>query len=267
MKKLITFGIIVFIGLALLGSSCTIVKSGTVGVVSRMGAVQNETFAAGLHFKAPFIVSVKRMNIQTQKVEVEASAASKDLQVIATAVAVNYHVDADTAATLYRNVGVAYEQIIISPAIQESVKAVIAQYSAEQLITRRQEVSLAIKNELSEKIGIYGIVADGFNITNLDFSPEFNAAIEAKQTAQQNALKAEQELTRITIEAQQKVEQAKAEAEATKTLADAEAYAIEIVQSQLAQNAAYIEYRKVEKWDGVLPRVQGESTAIIDMRE
>jgi len=259
--------VVLVLGLILITSSCTVISSGSVGVVYRMGAIQEEAYEAGLHFKAPFIEKVQKTNVQTRKVEVAAAAASKDMQSISTIVAVNYRVDAQSAAKLLRNVGAGFEQVVVSPAIQEAVKATVAQYSAEQLITRRQEVGTAMVDELSAKIAPYGLVVEGINIVNFDFSDEFNAAIEAKQTAQQNALRAEQELARITIEAQQKVAQAKAEAEAAMTLADAEAYSISVVQEQIAQNEAYLEYKKIEQWDGVLPKVQGAAASIVDIGE
>lgn len=266
-RKFGLFVIVLIAAAVLASSSFSIVESGTIGIVSTMGAVQDNYLTPGLHFRPPFISNVRTMNIQTKKVEVDSTAASRDLQVITTTVAVNYHIDATAAVMLYKNVGMSYEQTIIAPAIQEAVKAVIARFSAEQLITKRQEVSLSIKEELAVKFSPYGIITDEFNITNLDFSAEFNAAIEAKQTAQQQALKAEQDLTRVTIEAQQKVEQAKAEAEATKARADAEAYAIKAIQDQLAQSENYLEYQKIEKWNGELPKVQGEASTIIDFRD
>lgn len=266
-KKLAIVIVVVLLVLATAFSSFAVVESGTVGIVIRMGAAQDIVLSPGLNFKIPFLTRVATVNVQTQKVEVDSSAASQDLQVITTGVAVNYHVDAERAPWLYKNVGTGYRDTIIAPAIQESVKAVIARFTAEQLVTKRQEVSLAIKEELSAKLSNYAIVTDDFNITNLDFSAEFNAAIEAKQTAQQQALKAEQDLTRVTIEAQQKVEQAKAEAEATRAKADAEAYAVKTVNDQLAQSGTYLEYRKIEKWDGVLPRVSGDAGTIIDFRQ
>jgi len=263
--KLIVLIIVAAVAVALGFTAFAVVENGTVGVVSTLGAVQELPLYAGFHLKVPLVSKVTPINIQTQKVEVESSAASKDLQVISTTVAVNYHVAPESAAQLYKNVGLRYEHTIIAPAIQESVKAVIARFSAEQLITQRQEVSLAIKDELITKFTSYGLVTDDFNIINLDFSSEFNAAIEAKQTAQQQALKAQQDLQRVTIEAQQKVEEAKADAEAIKARAEAEAYAIELIQNQLLQSREYLEYQKIEKWNGVLPKVQGNSSTIIDM--
>ena len=249
-------------------SSLTVVQSGTVGVVSRFGAVQPNVLQPGIHFVIPFITTVYKTNIQTLKVEALAVAASKDLQSITTNVAVNYHVTPQSAAKLYTEVGTAYETTIIVPMIQETMKAIIAQYSAEQLVTLRQDCSIKIKDELAAKIAVYGLLLDEFNIMNLECSSEFNAAIEAKQTAAQNTLKAQQELERVKVEAQQKVAQADAEALATRARADAEAYAIQVVQEQLAkQSDGYIEYLKANKWNGVLPMVQGsEASPVLDFR-
>lgn len=271
-------GILAVVLLIVVGfNSVVTIKSGTVGIVSVLGAVRETTLQAGFHFKAPFITTVTKMDTQTRKIEVSASAASKDLQTVSVLAAINYHIDPLGAAQLFKTVGMSYETTIISPAIQESIKSVTARFSAEQLITQRQAVSAAIKDELAQKIGNYYIFTDEFNITSFDFSEEFNRAVEAKQTAQQDALKAEQELAKTTIEAQQQVEQAKAEAEATKARADADAYAtraraeaeafsIEIIQKQLAQaGEAYLEYQRNEKWDGKLPAVSGGANAFVDV--
>ncbi|NLB29912.1 MAG: prohibitin family protein [Clostridiales bacterium] len=276
--KRIVFWVVIVVVLLLLFLNATVtIQSGTVGVVSVLGAVRDNTLGAGFHVKAPFITNVTKMDIQTQKTEVSTSAASKDLQNVAVVAAINYHIDSRGASTLYREVGMSYEQKIIAPMIQEVIKSVIARFSAEELITMRQTVSVGIKDELSNKLNEYSIITDEFNIINFDFSAEFNNAVEAKQTAQQEALKAQQELARITIEAQQQVEQAKAEAEATKARADAEAYAtkakaeaeayaIEAIQSRLAQSPdSYLEYQKTQKWDGKLPVVSGSSGTFIDI--
>ena len=277
-----TKGMVITIALMLVllvvaSSSIVTVQSGTVGVVSVLGAVRDQTMGPGLHVKVPFITTVTKLDVQTQKIEVDTSAASKDLQTVEVTAAINYHINPMGAPELYRSLGMNYESRIIAPAIQESIKSVVARFSAEQLITQRQVVSVAIKDELAEKVGTYHIVTDEFNITNFDFSDEFNRAVEAKQTAQQEALKAEQELQRVKIEAQQQVEQAKAQAEATQARADAEAYAtrtsaeaeahaIEVIQAQLAQAPdAYLEYQRTEAWDGKLPVVTGSNSSLIDI--
>ncbi|NLT13028.1 MAG: prohibitin family protein [Clostridiales bacterium] len=259
-------GLIILVLIIVGTSSFVVIQSGTVGVVSIFGAIKDAPLEKGLHFITPFITKVTKVDIKTQKVEAAPAAASRDLQMISSTIVVNYYVNDLSAPRLVSTVGLDYENKIIVPAIQEAVKAVAAQYSAEELITKRQLVSDGIKEQLKEKIGSYGLVIEIFNITNLEFSEAFNAAIEAKQTAQQAALKAQQDLNRIKIEAEQKVVNAQAQADATKAQAEAEAYAIEIIQKQLAQAEAYLEYQKIEKWDGKLPMVQGDSSPIIDMR-
>jgi len=264
--KWIVTGVVALIVLIGVLNCFAIVDSGKAGVVTTMGAVQKVALGEGMHLKIPFVQKIVQMDVRTQKIEASCSAVSKDLQAIATQVAVNYHVIRDSAPSLYQEVGMSYANIVITPAIQEAVKKVTAQYSAEESITKRQEVSDKIKEGLEDKLSGYGIYIDGMNILNLDFSDEFNKAIEAKQTAQQQALKAEQDLNRIKIEAQQKVEQAKADADATRAKADADAYAIQKIQEQLAKDPRYIEYFKYEKWDGKLPIVEGSATPIIDLR-
>jgi len=266
-KKAAGFVILAIVAIILLFCSTTTIQSGNVGVVSTFSAVKDEPMQPGLHFIVPFITTVTKMDVKTQKIEADCIAASKDLQTIATKVSINFTVNSSTAPHLYRTVGVDYQETIIKPAIQEAVKSVTARFSAEELISKRQEASSTISKELSEKIGKYGLTIELFNILNLEFSAEFNKAIEAKQTAQQEALKAEQDLNRVKIEAQQKLEQAKADADATRAKADADAYAILKMQEQLAKNPQYIEYYKLQKWDGKLPTVEGSASPIIDMRD
>ena len=251
----IIIGAVCAIVLIAVASSCfTVVKAGHTGVVMTFGAVEEKVMSEGLNFKVPFIQSVVQMNNRTQKTETEGTASSKDLQIISYVVAVNYHVNDSSSASLYQNVGLDYGSVIIVPAIQESIKAVTAQYTAEELITKRQAVGDQIKTALSEKINQYGINVEIFNIVNFDFSDEFNAAVEAKQTAQQNALKAEQDLARIEVEAKQKI-----------TQAEAEAQSIKLIQDALAKSPDYVEYIKWSKWDGKLPTVMGDNGVLLNM--
>ncbi len=246
---ILVVGVVVF-------SSFTVVSAGHTGVVLTFGAVEDTVLDEGLHFKIPFIQRVVQVNNRTQKIETEGSASSKDLQIVSYVVAVNYHVNNDSSASLYQNVGVDYGTVVVVPAIQESIKAVSAQYTAEELITKRQAVGDQIKEALSEKINQYGLTVEIFNIVNFDFSEEFNAAVEAKQTAQQNALKAEQDLARIEVEAKQKITQAEAEAES-----------IRLIQEALAKSPDYVDYIKWSKWNGELPTVMSDSGVLISMDE
>ena len=251
-KIIIVVAAIVVVAAVLAGTCFTVVKAGHTGVVLTFGAVEDKIMSEGLNFKIPFAQTVVQMNNRTQKTETEGTASSKDLQILSYVVAVNYHVDDSSSAKLYQDVGMDYGNVIIVPAIQESIKAVSAQFTAEELITKRQSVGDQIKDALSEKIGSYGITVEMFNIVNFDFSEEFNAAVEAKQTAQQQALKAEQDLARIEVEAKQKITQAEAEAES-----------IKLVQEALASSPDYIEYIKWSKWDGKLPSVMGGNSDLL----
>lgn len=232
----------------------TTVKAGHTGVVTTMGKVEQKVLTEGLHFKIPFIQDVIQIDNRVLKSEVDCSSASKDLQTVSSTIALNYKVRNESSASIYQNVGLDYESIIIAPAIQECVKAVTAKFTAEELITERQSISDQMKELLNEKITSYGIDVQIFNIISFDFTAEYNAAIEAKQTAQQNALKAEQDLQRVKVEAEQTIAKAEAEAEAYK-----------LKSQELTPEMLIMEY--IDKWDGKLPyMVSGENgSMLIDM--
>jgi len=223
----------------------TIVSVGEIGIKVRLGQVVGQNLTEGIHFKLPLIDSIVRFNTKVQKEEVVTSSASKDLQDINMTVAVNYSINPQKVKDIYTNVGVGYREIILIPSVNETLKAVTSQYTAEEVITKRQEVSMKMREALAEKLISYGINIDNINILNLTFSDAFNAAIEAKQVAQQNALKAAQDLERVKIEAEQQVAKAKAEAESYK------------LKNQEVTDKM-IELKWIEKWNGQLPTVAGE---------
>jgi regulator of protease activity HflC (stomatin/prohibitin superfamily) len=258
--------IIIFIVL----SSLVIVPSGNTGVVITMGKVSERGLSEGLHFKAPVVQNVVNISNKIQKTEVEANSTSNDLQSISSSVAVNFHITADSSPAIYRNIGETYSDTILQPAIQEAVKSVTAQYSAEELITKRSAVGNEIADLLSQKVGDYGIIIDKFNIVNFDFSAEFNEAIEQKQVAEQNKLRAQTEKQQKIIEAEaaasEKTIAAKAEADATKIKSEAEAKANKIINASL--NGNLLKYRQIEKWDGKYPNVvSSDSSVLIDVSE
>jgi regulator of protease activity HflC (stomatin/prohibitin superfamily) len=206
------------------------------------GAVTGEPLQEGLYVKVPFIDSVKKMDVKTQKYEVEAGAASRDLQTVSSKVALNFHVDPTKVNNIYQRIGKDYQERIIVPAVQESVKASTAKFTAEELITKRESVREEIKIVLMTKLNDEGIVVDEFNIVDFDFSKSFNDAIEAKVTAEQNALASKNKLEQIKYEAQQAVESAKGRAEAQK-----------IEGQALLNNPQVLELRAIERWNGILP--------------
>lgn len=239
-KVLIVGGIAFVIGLILLFCSFSFVKSGEVGLRVRFGKIVDTSLKEGINFKVPFIEKIEKVNIKVQKAELETESSSKDLQTITTQLAVNYRVDGDKASELYRNVGNSYETTILTPAIQESIKAIISEYTAEQTITMRNEVSDKCLDEIQNKVQKYGIIITDFNIIDLDFSEAYNQAIEEKQVAEQKVLTAQQELEKQKIEAEKKI----VEAEATKK-------ANELLEKSLTDKILTEEF--IKKWNGQLP--------------
>lgn len=223
------------------GSTGTI-SAGERGIKTRFGKVVG-TVETGLYFKTPYIESVNVIDVQTQKEQVnDANTASADLQTVTTNIAVNYNVAPDKIVELYTKVGVDYKSKIIDPAIQETLKAVTAKYTAEQLITKRDTVTSDIKDLLSTKLSVSDIAVTSISITNFNFSPKFNEAIESKVTAEQNALAAKNKLDQVKYEAEQTVASAKAQAEAIQIQAQA-------INSQ--GGADYVKLKQIEKWSGV----------------
>ena len=267
MKKIIIAAIIVAVAAVVLMASVTIVPAGHTGVVVTLGKVSSNVLTEGFHFKAPLVQNVVKMSNQIQKCEIEgAESVSKDLQAISTTIVVNYKIGDSSSAKIYREIGKDYESIMLMPAIHESLKAVSAKYTAEQLVTSRSKVALEIQETLADKMEEYGIVIEKFNIVNFSFSEEFSKAIEAKEVAQQNLLKAKTEQEQLIVEANAQAEKqviaAEAEAKAILTKAEAQAEANEIISKSLNENV--IENNKIEKWDGKLPYATGGS-AILDV--
>ena len=273
---IVVLATILVLGLITGLSSCTKVDSGCTGVRVQFGAVQETAFEAGLHFKTPFVEKVIEMNNKVQKVEVNAGSTSKDLQSVDSTLAVNYHLAKESSVSMYKNIGLSYEDTILQPAIQEATKSVMAAYRAEELIQRRGEVSIAIMDEIAKKVSDYGIIIDEFNITNFSFSQAFDDAIEQKLVAEQNKIKAATENEQRVAAAEADAAEAKAraegeaeslkikaegEAEAIKAKADAEAEANKKIRESITSEL--IEYNKIEKWNGQQPNVVGGGSGAI----
>lgn len=258
-SKIVTFAIVVFIIGILIFQSITIVQAGHRGVVLQLGAVQPQVFEEGLHFKIPFIQTVVPMEVRVQKSETSQTSASRDLQTVATTIAVNHHLDGNNVNKLYQQVGMDYATRIVDPAIAEALKAVTAQYTAEELISKRSEVSTKVKEVLHTKLSAYNIILDEINIREFKFSEEFDRAIESKQVAEQQALKSKLDLERIKIEKEQEITKAQAQAEALRL------QKLEVTPEliQLRQIEAQLE--AIRKWDGKLPNVTGGATPFINV--
>jgi len=250
-----------------------IVEAGTVGVVTHFGAVQDDILSEGLYIVMPVKTKVE-INVRIQKIEAEASASSKDLQVVTSKVAINFKLDKSKAATIFQSLGLDYQSTIIAPSVQESIKSTTSQFTAEELITRRSEVKVAVFEDVKRRLKEHNIIVTDFSILDFNFSSEFNRAIEEKQVAEQKALRANNDLKRIQIEsdqaqaksvgqAQAKLELAKADAQAVLELAKAEVESQRLIRETLTPEI--IKLRAIEKWDGVLPSVmlQGNGSDMI----
>lgn len=225
-------------------SSFVVIGTGQRGVITRFGAVQDRILDEGFHLKTPWIEDVTKMDVSVQKAERDADSASKDLQSIYTTVAINYHFDPLKVTSIYQNFRNNVATILIEPSIQEAVKASTSKFTAEELVTNRTSSRDEIVTSLKTSLEPYGIIIDGVSIVNFKFSEAFDLAIEAKVTAEQNALAAENKLRQIQAEADQTVVKAKAEAESIKIQAE----------SISAQGGAeYVKLKWIEKWDGTLP--------------
>ena len=255
--KLILTLVVLVVALIAVGSCFVVVPAGHTGVVLTFGKVGDTVLQEGLHFKTPFIQRVAVMDNRIVKLDVNTEAFSKDLQTITTVVAVNYHVGKDSSQTLYKNVGMGFEEVLITPAVNEVLKAVTAKYTAVELVSSRAEVSMLLDDGLNEKLNSYGIFINELNIINWDFSEEYINAVEAKQVAEQNLIKTrteqEQALVIANTEAQKRVIAAEAEANEIKVLAEANAESNRILTESITE--LLIKYQSVSKWDGKLPTV------------
>ena len=258
-------GIILFIVgsviLILLFGSFYTISAGQRGVLLTFGKPSMDAKGEGLHFKIPIAQSIKKLEVRTTKLETEADSVTKDLQGVITIIALNYHLSPEETPNLYQEIGMAYNERIINPAIQESVKAVMAKYKIEELTDKRQEVSNGIKGFLTERLAKYYIVVDDFNIVNFAWSEKFKQAVEEKLTAEQFKLKAVMDLERIKVEKEQRITQAQAEAEALRL------QKMEITPDLIKLRQIEVQRQAIEKWNGNLPQVTGGAIPFIDLRE
>jgi regulator of protease activity HflC (stomatin/prohibitin superfamily) len=259
--KLVIAAVIVLIVIAVVASSSVkIVDAGNRGILTHWNAVDltNAPLDEGIHFVVPFQDDIVQMEVRTLKYDTSTRSASQDLQTVQTTVTVNYHPDTEKVHYLYKEIGLSYENRVIQPAIDETVKQVSANYNAEELITKRPLVKADIENAIRERLDQFYIETEVISITDFEFSPLFAKAIESKVEAEQKAQKAENDLIRIEVEARQLEAQAVGLAAANVAEAQGEAEAISIINNALSNNPFYIEWLKTQAWDGKLPLVVGE---------
>ena len=251
---------VVVIGMIIFIESITTVPTGYVGVKTRFGQVQDNVIQEGFNLKAPFIESIVKIDCRTQKYEIATEASSKDLQKISNLkVVVNYNVDKNNANNLYKEVGKDYQTVLIEPAILESIKQGISQYTAEETITKRSEVADIILNLLKNKLENKGVAVTALNITALNFSEEFDRAVEQKQIVEQETQKAQYELEKAKVENEKKIENAKADAEVMKQQNE------QITDNYLRLKEIENKQKAIDKWNGQLPTTTSDAIPFINV--
>lgn len=243
-----------------LGSTVVQVPAGYRGILLKFGAVQG-VLSEGIHTVVPGVNDVVLMEVRTQKEESQATAASRDLQTVTTSLALNFRVDPTKVGDLYKTVGADYKARVIDPAVQESIKVVTAQYTAEELIKSRAQVKAKVEEEIKGRLAAYDLIVEpsGLSITNFAFGDEFNKAIEAKQVAQQEAEKQRYVLAQAELQRQTDVARAKGRSESARL--NAEAFKVQ-------GGSLVIAHEWIEKWDGKLPQVSGgNGGTILDLRD
>lgn len=264
------------------------VPTGSTGIVTTFGRIENITLDAGIHFMAPW-KKVVNMDNRTQKQSIEMQCFSSDIQEVSVIYTVNYQINKANAQEIYRTIGKEYFDKIVMPKALEAVKSVFAKYTAEALVASRAGLSKEIEAVLVDDLSKQNIQITATSIENIDFTDAFTNAVEAKQVAEQNKLKAQTEQAQATLEAQAQAERqvikaqadadasilaAKADAEVAKISSDSalyqgekEASILQRVGEQLAKYPDLVKYKYIEGWDGKMPQtILGNSDVIMDMR-
>lgn len=244
--------------------SITRIPTGHTGVVSSFGRVETQTLDEGIHFKAPWKRVIK-MDNRIQKESLELSCFSSDIQETTILYTVNYQINSQNASQIYKTVGKKYYDTVVTPAVSEVVKVVVARYTAENLVNNRNELAVAIEKELAAKLMQFNVVLVSTSIENMDFTDAYTSAVEAKQVAQQNKLKAATEAEQKVIEAKANAdvarEKAQGEADAIRIKAEAEAEANKKIADSLTDKV--LDNKFYETWNGELPIVSGDGGAVV----
>lgn len=250
----IVLGLIMLI---IVSSSFTIIGAGQRGVLLTFGAFNGTVYNPGLHIQIPFVQSIVKMDVRTQKIEAEKSEAySNNLQVVDIHSVINYNLDPAAVGAVYQKYGLDFETKILTPNLEASVKQTVAKYTAEELLAKRSEVQGQIEEALKQSVPSEFVITK-YALVNESFSAEYETAIEAKQVAQQAAEQAKNELLKAQIDAEARVAQAEGEAKAIQIQAQA------ITQQG---GAEYVKLKAVEKWNGTLPiYMLGSSTPFVNI--
>lgn len=249
----VTFVVVIIV----LAESVVIVEAGHRGVVLYLGAVEDRVLGEGVHFITPFAEQVIQLEVRTLKYQADASAASNDLQEVQTVIALNFHIQPSSTNIIYQQLGVDYADRIIAPTIQESVKASVAKFNAEELITKRETAKGVIADAIRKTLSERDLVVETVFITDFKFSAAFASQIESKVVAYQKFLTEQNNLKAIEVVANQTVVQAEAQARANVAKANGESQAIRIINEQLKESPDYLKWQAINRWNGQMPYAIG----------
>jgi regulator of protease activity HflC (stomatin/prohibitin superfamily) len=257
-KLIIVAGIVTFVVIiVVMFESVVVVEAGHRGVVLYVGAVENRVLGEGIHFIIPFAEQVVPLEVRTLKFQADATAASNDLQEVQTTIALNYHISPSQANIIYQQLGADYADRIIAPTIQESVKASVAKFNAEELITKRATAKAVIAQSIRNTLSARNIVVETVFITDFKFSPAFASQVESKVVAFQKYLTEQNNLKAVQVIANQTVVQANATARANVAKAGGESQAIKVITVQLKQSPQYLQWLSINRWNGQMPYALG----------
>lgn len=264
--RFVVLAVILVLAAVIFASCVTAIPTGHTGVVTTFGSVEDYTYDAGVHLKLPW-QKVVMMDNRIQKQTVDLSCFSSDIQEVTMTYTVNYQINKANAQNIYKNIGTEYYNTVIIPCITESTKVIAAKYSAEDLVSERTDLASAIEAELSAKLAAFNVELVSTSIEDMDFTDAFTNAVEEKQVAQQNKLRAETEAEKAKIEAEaqaavQRIE-AQAEADARLIKAEAEAEANRKVAESLTDSILYNKF--IDTWNGEMPLVTGGGGNLINI--
>ena len=261
-----TLGILLllFVIFVLFWGSFVIVPAGHRGVVLWWGSVEKRIMGEGLNFKVPVAERVIKVDVKVQPHPFrEIDAASKEYQMVRLTGMMNFHIDPSYVNLLYQTVGLDFANKVIDPAFNDFVKEVVPNYLITEILPKREEIRKRAMTKLGDNLARYHIIVDDIYIANIRFSPEYEKAIEAKQVAQQQVETQRQVLAQREIEAQQKVATAKGEAESILVVAQGQAKANDALSRSISP--ILVEYKGIEKWNGILPQFTGGVVPFIDV--
>ena len=277
-KSILKYGVIGIFGLMLVGGSFYTIEQGERGVLLRFGKVM-EVEDSGLHFKIPFVDSVKKMAVRTIKWTLKTAVYSKDIQGAEVKISLNFHLSPASVGSIYANAGMEYDEKLILPQLLSVSKDVFGKYNAVSIVQAREELSKEICKALEAKFSPMGIIIESVQLENIDFSDSYEKSVEERMKAEVEVQKVKQNLEREKInadmlrakaqgEADAKIAQAEANAKSIELVGRAEAEAIRAKSEAMRANPDYVKMLQAEKWDGRLPQsiVPSSSVPILKLQ-